>query len=73
MPDLKNIVLPPSWNEWQILEILGQGAFGTVYKAAKNYEGGNTPIYSAIKIIHIPENEEEYKNKLDELGFTNTT
>ena len=68
MSDLKNIVLPPSWNEWQILEILGQGAFGAVYKAAKKYEGGNAPIYSAIKIIKIPENEAEYNDKLDELG-----
>ena len=45
--------LPVSvWPEWKIVEKIGEGSFGKVYKA-KRTEQGKT-FYSAIKVITIP-------------------
>ena len=52
---LKNI-----WPDWTITEKLGSGAFGTVYSAKKE-DGGH--IYeSAIKVIHIPQDDAEVRD-----------
>lgn len=45
------------WPEWRVLEPLGSGAFGKVYKAV-NEEAG-FPVYSAIKVLSIPSTEAE--------------
>ena len=46
--------LPASvWPEWKIIEKIGEGSFGRVYKAERTEQG--RPFYSAIKIITIPE------------------
>ena len=37
------------WPEWQLVEKIGEGSFGKVYKAQRT-ERGRT-FYSAIKII----------------------
>jgi serine/threonine protein kinase len=51
---LKNV-----WPDWTIIEKLGSGAFGTVYSAKKE-EGGR--VYeSAIKVIHIPQDDDEIR------------
>ena len=45
------------WPEWKIIEKVGEGSFGRVYKAERS-EHGYT-FYSAIKVISIPSSSEE--------------
>ena len=40
------------WPQWKVVDELGSGAFGTVYKAKR--EGRGNTSYSAIKVIQIP-------------------
>ena len=47
------------WPKWMVEEILGQGGFGTVYKAKREEFGSVT--YSAIKVVKIPNNSLEIK------------
>ena len=54
MPEVR---LPDKWNEWEIVEQVGMGSFGTVYKAERRL--GNNSFFSAIKIIHIPLEEQD--------------
>ena len=49
---------------WHTVELIGRGAFGEVYKA-KREELGET-FYSAVKIIQIPQGEEEIREMLNE-------
>lgn len=50
--------LPVSvWEEWKIIEKIGEGSFGKVYKAQRT-EKGKT-FYSAIKVITIPSSQSE--------------
>ena len=45
------------WKEWKIDELIGQGAFGKVYKISKEDFGH---VYgAALKIIEIPQNMSE--------------
>ena len=45
--------LPVSvWPEWKIVEKIGEGSFGKVYKACRNEQGKT--FYSAIKVVTIP-------------------
>ena len=48
------------WPEWTVEEILGQGAYGTVYKIRKG--SGGTESFSALKVIHIPVSKSELQN-----------
>ena len=48
------------WPEWTVEEILGQGAYGTVYKIRKG--SGGTESFSALKVIHIPVSKSELHN-----------
>ncbi len=43
--------------EWSIVEKLGEGSFGSVYKCRKTEHG--VDVYSAIKVIKIPFEEDE--------------
>ncbi len=45
------------WPDWEIVEVLGKGSFGTVYKAKRD-ELGST-FFSAIKVITVPQSESE--------------
>ena len=54
MPEVR---LPDEWNEWEIDEQVGRGSFGIVYKAERRL--GNNSFFSAIKIIHIPLEEQD--------------
>lgn len=45
------------WPEWKIIEKIGEGSFGKVYKACRKEQG--TIFYSAIKVITIPSNPGE--------------
>ncbi len=58
------------WPEWTILECVGEGSFGKVYKAVrKEYQ---IETYSAIKVIAIPDNETEILSLIAE-GFDETS
>ena len=59
--------LPASvWPEWKIVEKIGEGSFGRVYKAERTEQG--RPFYSAIKIITIPGNPDELNSIREEIS-----
>lgn len=45
------------WPEWKIIEKIGEGSFGKVYKAQRIVQGKT--FYSAIKVITIPSSQGE--------------
>lgn len=47
------------WPKWEVVEVLGQGGFGTVYKAKRDNFGDIS--YAAIKVVKIPNNQSELK------------
>ena len=52
--------LPVSaWPEWKIIEKIGEGSFGKVYKAQRTERGKS--FYSAIKIINIPGSQRQIR------------
>lgn len=51
------------WPEWNIIEKIGEGSYGVVYKAEKNDLGIKS--YAAIKVISIPGKSEE----IDSLSY----
>ena len=56
-----------TWREWTIEGILGQGAFGEVYKVVRHEMGHS--YYAALKVIQIPSNRGEY-DELKGQGMT---
>lgn len=46
------------WPDWQIVEVLGKGSYGTVYKI----ENVHTHELAAFKVMHIPSEESEIKS-----------
>lgn len=59
--------LPVSaWPEWKIVEKIGEGSFGQVYKAQRTERGKS--FYSAIKIINIPGSQSELNSVRSETG-----
>lgn len=58
--------LPEKWNDWKILEKVGEGSYGTVYKAERRI--GKESLFSAIKIIRIPKEDAEVREVLRILG-----
>lgn len=54
--DFAKTVLAENWPEWQIVEQIGQGTFGKVYKIKREYLGDREQ-FSALKVISIPSNE----------------
>lgn len=59
------------WPEWNLIEKIGEGSFGKVYKAERK-EGERT-FYSAIKIISIPENKGELDSVRSEMDDERST
>ena len=49
--------IPQVWPGWKADELIGQGAYGKVYRASRTL-GGNTSV-AAIKVIDIPSDESE--------------
>lgn len=63
MIDLRGV-----WPEWEPVEKIGEGSYGTVYKCKKIEN--DAEVFSAVKVITVPKNESEYQGlKID--GFTN--
>ena len=60
-----DIKLPESWKSWVLTEMIGEGTFGTVYKAER--QSGDRTFYSAIKIIEIPQVRSEVKHLMREM------
>jgi serine/threonine-protein kinase len=54
----------PLWGAWYVESLLGEGAFGKVYKIRRQ-EFGKT-YYSAVKIISIPHDEAEIRQMKSE-------
>lgn len=55
-----------AWQDWEIIEKIGEGSFGKVYKAQKITD--EETKYSAIKILTIPENQSELESIRSEAG-----
>lgn len=60
----KDMKIQQIWPEWTIEQVIGKGAFGIVYRIRKGVE--HRAIYSALKIIHIPINEGEIAEYLEQ-------
>ena len=56
------------WPEWELLDELGRGAYGAVYKARRQDIVGTS--YAAVKITRIPQNDSEL-DALRAEGMTN--
>ena len=54
--------LPAGWSNWKIEEKIGEGTYGTVYKASRQIAGQTE--FSAIKIVKIPNGEDEVNDIL---------
>lgn len=53
---------------WKIVESLGKGSFGEVYRIEKPIPGSPKKEYAALKVIHIPRDEKEL-DELDSRGY----
>ena len=56
----------PLWGSWHVDTLLGSGSFDKVYRVRKTEFG--QMYYSAVKIISVPQNEEELRQLMNE-GF----
>ncbi len=63
---MEHLRLPEKWNDWNILEKVGEGSYGTVYKAERKI--GRESLFSAIKIIQIPKEDAEIQEVMRILG-----
>ena len=57
MDDEIRAVLKKIWPDWEIENVIGGGAFGTVYQAVRHDLAGTSR--AAIKVVMIPQNEQE--------------
>ncbi len=51
------VILPEDWEEWEVLEKIGKGSYGSVYRVRKKTDEGE--LHAAVKIINIPSGEKE--------------
>lgn len=59
------------WPEWELIEKIGEGSFGKVYKAKRTEQGRS--FYSAIKIISIPASKGELDSVRSEMNNEQST
>ena len=59
------------WPEWELIEKIGEGSFGKVYKAKRTERGRS--FYSAIKIISIPASKGELDSVRSEMNDEQST
>ena len=62
-----DIKLPENWKDWNITEFIGEGSYGSVYRA----ENASKEV-CAIKIIEIPKTKEEEESIRYEYGDEET-
>ena len=53
------------WRDWDVMEVLGSGSYGTVYRIERTDAFGNREE-SALKVLRVPQSEDEYKAVRDE-------
>ena len=63
-------LLTEIWPEWTIVQELGSGSFGTVYKISRSEMG--MKLYSALKIVSIPQDRSEPDSLIQE-GMSDAT
>ena len=63
---MTNVKLPETWKDWTLTELIGEGSFGTVYKAERR--SGENVFFSAIKIIEIPRGQAELTHLMREMS-----
>ena len=56
------------WPGWEIEKKIGEGSYGKVFKVSK--ESGGMVQESAVKVIRIPEDEEEFKLVQEKFSLT---
>lgn len=49
-------ILQSVWPEWTVVQLLGCGSYGNVYKIKRNTSTGSDDAESALKVIHVPQN-----------------
>ena len=59
------------WPDWELIEKIGEGSFGKVYKAKRTERGRS--FYSAIKIISIPASKGELDSVRSEMNNEQST
>ena len=59
------------WPEWELIEKIGEGSFGKVYKAKRTERGRS--FYSAIKIMSIPASKGELDSVRSEMNNEQST
>ena len=59
------------WPEWELIEKIGEGSFGKVYKVKRTERGRS--FYSAIKIISIPASKGELDSVRSEMNNEQST
>ena len=53
------------WADWEIIDIIGRGSFGTVYRIQRKLVDNNTE-YAALKVLSIPQNPAEIESMRSE-------
>lgn len=59
------------WPEWKVVEKLGEGSFGAVYKCCKTEH--DVEVYSAIKVINVPFDDEDEATAAETTGTDTQT
>ncbi|MCD7883375.1 MAG: protein kinase [Lachnospiraceae bacterium] len=62
----ETVKLPDKWSDWEIVEKVGRGSYGTVYKVRRPLMGKE--LYCAVKIIDIPRDEDELESIRQDYG-----
>ena len=57
-----------TWKDWEVIELLGSGSYGKVYRIRRSGFNGFTEE-SALKVIRIPQDPQDYESALNE-GLT---
>lgn len=65
---VERVALPEHWIKWKIIEEIGAGAYGRVYRVEASDTREHDSEVSAVKIIRIPADDSEAKLLFRESG-----